>query len=81
VFASAFVTVEWLPEGECALLKLTTMPNSSGHTMIQQRQFSLLTARPVSFLTAACGMDNLFSVPFMFCQFDSGLDTVFVLGK
>jgi hypothetical protein len=49
--------------------------------MVRKRLFSLLTARPVSFLTAARGIDNLFSVTFMFCQFDLGFNTAFLLGE
>ena len=57
---------------------LSSLP-SSGRSLVQQRQFSFLTARQVSFFTAACGM-GIFS-PSPSCQIELVLDTVFLLGE
>jgi hypothetical protein len=53
VFASVYVTMEWLTFGEFALPQLTTIIRSQFGTVAS---VFVLTARQVSFLTVACGM-------------------------
>ena len=76
VFASAYVFMEWFTLGECALLKLITIFSSQFGTAAS---VFVLTARQVSFLTAACCM-AIGSLS-LSCQLDLMFDIVLLLGQ